>query len=328
MTRLIAALAIALVVALAPAAEAASGGGNGTGTSPGSQAPPAGGPKVGGPKKNGKENGAGKKQGRKHGAKKKHRKHKRHKARKRPARKPAERKTDPAHHLWYRVSVKGQGTFHAESPNNSTGARTMDVTTGFQLASRAAVIIHRDVSLAHPKENRVLGDQFTTSAGLSGTATAFSRTATIEATQYCTRDSAADTMLAPAMLDGGVSILVGPDYKEVTFGADYGLDHGLVAHEESGRECRDSNGNLYYKRDPKSSRGPGAWGGLLCDKRQGDDPDTVRTVTGDVHWGAAFEFQVHCHHAMTNGPAVEVSSLDYTVKFAPCPGRARNVGGC
>jgi hypothetical protein len=253
-------------------------------------------------------------------------KHKgRHKRSKRHAKK---RKRNVPSHLWYRVAVEGHGRYHAEQPDDPTGAATQEITTGFKLKSRTAVIINRDVSAADPR-HPVIGNQFNTSAGLSGDVTVFSRTWTREATQYCTRETASDSPVAYATLDGNVSILTGPDYQYVTFGADFGLDHGTVRHEESGRECHDSNGSLYYKRDPKSSEEPGAWGGTLCEKNPNyDDPDTVQTISGEVHWGSAFQFTVNCNRTRSSGSSVELASLDYTVSFSPCPGGGRKVKAC
>jgi hypothetical protein len=250
---------------------------------------------------------------------------KKHKPKKRA---PKRRKAEKAKSLWYRVSVEGHGRYRAEDPNESTGAHTWGVTTGFKVKSRTAVIIRREIGLADPRRESKRGWQYNTSAGLSGRATAFSRTATIEATEYCTRETSTDSPIAYAMLDGGVSLLAGPDYRDISFGLDYGLDKGLVQHEESGRECRDSGGNLYYKREPKSEQGPGAWGGILCDKTSPNDPNTVRTVSGEVNWGGAFTFTVSCRQDASSGGVTNVSSLDYSVTFTPCPGSGRRVKRC
>jgi hypothetical protein len=230
--------------------------------------------------------------------------------------------------LWYRVSVEGQGRSLVERPDNAAGAQTQQTTTGFKVKSRTAVIIYRTAATRDPREDGPRRAQYNTTAGLSGRATAFSRTATLEATEYCTRQTYSETPVAYAMLDGSVSFLSGPGYNDVTFGLDYGLDPGLSHYEDSGRECRDSSGSLYFRTEPRSAQRPGAWGGLLCDKTNPRDPQTVRTVTGRVAWGRAFDFRVKCQRNESSGANSSISNLDFTVSFKPCPRHGRRVESC
>jgi hypothetical protein len=251
-----------------------------------------------------------------------------------PKKKPA-KKPRPTR-LWYRMSVTADGQYRTlVTPGANERGSTLDQNMSWSARSRTAFILYRS-DLAHPGTGkRIPGYRF--SAGVAGLMQSMDVTDT-DFVPTCTPSIRAFRQTAPVGVQGVVSGYLPDDGEEATLDADQvrsqpssppgRSDSGV--NSWSGYRCTNASGQVYSEVAPPPDSAGSAYIPMFC----GYAPGYVNArfaVKGRVRYGRPFTVSVHCEAWWDAAVAGRIGSrrtIDYELRFTPCPRGGRTTKGC
>ena len=250
----------------------------------------------------------------------------------RPARKKPARKEQPRK-LWYRLTTTTEGRYSTDGTPER--GMTLEQNMRWTASSRTAFILSRSDLTDTRTQKKIPGFSF--SAGVAGQLQSMNSTET-EYRPTCTPDVRAFRQTAPVGVQGYVSGYLPNDRKNARVDADTVLaevaspprrsDTGV--NSWSGYECTNASGQVYSSQEKPPDAPGSAYVPMFCSY----DPASLNMryeVKGSVRFGRAFTITVTCEawwDAATSGGIGSRRTIDYQLKFTPCPRGGRTTKGC
>jgi hypothetical protein len=232
--------------------------------------------------------------------------------------------------LWYRLSVEAEGRHRTlDKPGPDRRGTTLDQDMTWTAASRTAFVLYRSTLVAPRGRKVIAGYNF--SAGVAGRLLSSTSVETDYAPN-CTPSSRAFRQTAPVPVQGVLSAYLPDDRAETGFDPDQVLTgpgvpaaSGLVS--ASGYRCT-ALGQVYSEVLPPPDAPAAASIPLFC--RHVDGAVNSRLVVkGKVSYGRAFTLGVRCEARWDNAGAIASRrTIEYRLKFTPCPKGGRLVKRC